>query len=139
DLMTIVDSSLKVGRPAEPAYLFRGQSDSRWTLEPSLSRIARQVALDEDAARAQERRAMLEFQAQAHQFLDVPALPKKKDDVLNWWVLMQHYGAVTRLLDWTASPYVAIYFAVLGHPEIPGAAWIIHVATVHAYMTPKYP
>jgi hypothetical protein len=37
---------------------------------------------------------------------------------------MQQYGAPTRLLDWTFSPYVAAYFAVREAPEEDGVLWM---------------
>ena len=36
---------------------------------------------------------------------------------------MQHYGASTRLLDWTASPYIAVYYAVVEQWDRDGAVW----------------
>src|SRR5207245_1444179 len=38
----------------------------------------------------------------------------------------QHYGAPTRLLDWTESLHVAMYFAVEKEPDHDGAVWVIH-------------
>ncbi len=37
--------------------------------------------------------------------------------------LMQHYGAPTRLLDWTSSPWVAAYFAAIDDRDRDGAIW----------------
>ncbi|MBN8599316.1 MAG: FRG domain-containing protein, partial [Planctomycetes bacterium] len=35
-------------------------------------------------------------------------------------VVMQHYGVPTRLLDWTASPWIALYFACESSPSEDG-------------------
>ncbi len=45
-----------------------------------------------------------------------------------WYFLMQHYGAPTRLLDWTGNPLVALYFAIVDQ-EVHGknrdaAVWV---------------
>ena len=38
---------------------------------------------------------------------------------------MQHYGAPTRLLDWTASPFVAAYFAAESG-DSDGVIWVLY-------------
>ena len=51
------------------------------------------------------------FKRQCHHYVvDVP----EDGNVLEWLALMRHYGAPTRLLDWTYSFYVALYFALEG-------------------------
>ena len=45
-------------------------------------------------------------------------------DLLGWLGLMRHYGAPTRLLDWTMSPFVACYFAYESLTDThDGALW----------------
>jgi hypothetical protein len=50
-----------------------------------------------------------EFQRKAHQHLKY--IPDLKNTI-EWLTLMQHYEAPTRLLDWSYSFYVALFFAL---------------------------
>ncbi len=128
---------LDVGSPTQPPYAYRGQSDASWGLVPSLVRKCQRFGVDEEQALRIEEFALTEFRSQAHLHVP-PNIFATTTDALGWWTLMQHHGAPTRLLDWCASPYVAAYFAVVGHPDSPGALWWVHTHTVHSAMAEKY-
>ncbi len=132
-----VAERLYVGSPGKMTYAYRGQSNASWGLVPSLVRKCQRFGVDEEQALRIEKVALAEFRSQAH--LHVPSnIFATTTDTVSWWTLMQHHGAPTRLLDWCASPYVAAYFAVVGHPESPGALWLVHTHTVNTKMDERY-
>ncbi len=58
---------------------------------------------------------------------------------MHWWQMMQHHGGATRLLDWTASQYVALYFAVSDAFDEDGAIWMVDSGAIHDRMSERYP
>lgn len=46
-------------------------------------------------------------------------------DPLELYCLMQHYGLPTRLLDWSSSPLVSLYFSLEGEPPIKPGVWLM--------------
>lgn len=61
------------------------------------------------------------FIRKGSQFLDNPP---DSSNILEWMALMRHYGAPSRLLDWTFSFYVAAYFAIIGNNSC-NAIWCL--------------
>ena len=83
-------------------FWFRGQSNESWELKPSIARIKKPSLEYEKALRA-------EFQNQSA-FLD--SIGPLSDNIEKITFLMQHHKVPTRLLDWTTSPLIALYFSV---------------------------
>lgn len=86
-------------------WFFRGQRDSRWGLTPGLFRLGlpREELEPFENTMKDRMRRVLQARTQAHLGL------YEDDEYL--LALAQHYGAPTRLLDWSRSPEVAAYFA----------------------------
>lgn len=93
---------------ARTDWVFRGLRDSCFHLEPAIERHARNKSM---SWLALEKLVVLEFKSRAPMNLSAELLPEPQDD-LTWLALMQHHAIPTRLLDFTYSPFVALYFAI---------------------------
>lgn len=117
----LVTSLMSLYNPAETVW-FRGQENKDWTLQPSIARHTKGV----DA----EVMLIKRFTQNAMPYLE----NKRPKAEWEWLFLMQHYGVPTRLLDWTESPLVGLYFAVQDNPAQngnDGALWCLLPTTLN--------
>jgi len=104
-------SNLKPGK-----YIFRGLSSSNYDLESTFDRACKKNNIEstEETPKWKYEAVMLfNFMRIAHQYVKASNLPPKKDN-LEWLSLLRHYGAPSRLMDFTYSFYIAAYFAIEG-------------------------
>ena len=96
---------------------YRGEENASLTLVPSIQRSQKRI----DA----ERYITNDFYIRARQILDNPP---EKHNYASWVSLMQHYGLPTRMLDWSQSPLVAVFFATETYkqtPDIDACVWVL--------------
>ncbi|MGH7468220.1 MAG: FRG domain-containing protein [Longimicrobiales bacterium] len=99
---------------------FRGHGDAQWSLEPGWYRPGMQAS-GLGADYYNEGTLLEQFKLRAPTYLE-----RQPASDWEWLFLMQHYGLPTRLLDWTESSLIALYFAVRDHPGNGSAAvWVM--------------
>lgn len=95
---------------------FRGHSDSRYSLQPSGYRGGKKC--DEDSIRS-------DFRLKSFPYLQSSYYSPHSE--WDFYFLMQHHGAPTRLLDWTEGALIALYFALLdATDDSPPAVWMLN-------------
>lgn len=86
-------------------WYFRGHSSADFTLTPGLFRL--DITDTYSNWETVESYLINSFKREAPPHLSI--IP---DSDIDWLTLAQHHGLPTRLLDWTTSPLIALYFAV---------------------------
>jgi len=81
-------------------WIYRGQENKSWNLSPSIER---------EGLKTFESEIIKSFQRNAHLYMDITNL----NGTIEWLSILQHFGAPTRLLDWTYSPFVSAFFAMI--------------------------
>ncbi len=89
---------------SHPDYIYRGQSED-WELKPRLYRI------NNDSNETIDSQQLENFYRASRGRISIGK--SEATDINEWWAIGQHNGLVTPLLDWTESPYVALYFAFI--------------------------
>jgi hypothetical protein len=94
---------------AHVGHIYRGHHRSCWLLETTLERCCTRHDVPKAKWFMVEGELLREFRRAYYRYAShVP----DESAIIEWLSLMQHYGAPTRLLDFTYSLHIATYFAV---------------------------
>ena len=99
-----------------PTLIFRGQANSKWPLFSRLDRLEKRYPIKKDPSGDSSKDLQgpaVDRATHLKRFKEL-ALDKIKKTVTSedgWEAIAQHHGLATSLLDWTYSPFVALFFA----------------------------
>ena len=101
-----------------PGWIYRGVADSSFILLPKIGR----PEFRPQYSVTTEKLLLRTFKQRA-----IRHVTPQPSSELEWLALGQHHGLPTRLLDWTYSPLVALYFAVKDHMTAEAAVYCRHM------------
>jgi len=127
---------LNAGWPNDARCLFRGQRDATDGLRSTLLRLFG-ARPDLESILKIETYLLHEFRSEAANHLPSHQLGGPDKNLIGWWPTMRHYGSPTRLIDWSLSPYVALFFAVEDGWDRDGAVWFVRSESVAGVMQAK--
>jgi hypothetical protein len=98
--------------PTTPVW-FRGHCDASWKLVPTLYRG--------DVDPYWEREFLRDFKLRSGVLITRPPI-----NDLEWLYVIRHHGGPTRILDWSESPLVALFFALhRSNGSTPACVWAL--------------
>lgn len=125
-------------------WIYRGQQDASWQISSSFERLVapmyRNVILNsEKMLRGKELSAIAEFKARV--WKDVSF---QNQNNFAWLMLMRHQGVPTRLVDFTESAAIALYFATESRADTDFAVWALNRDAIYdthsqSYVGKKFP
>lgn len=99
----------KVDDKPRKRWIFRGEGAVHEALKTSIEREAEAASIPLGRLQKLEVQLLNEFRRRFHHY---STRDPERGDLAEWLSLMRHYGAPTRLLDWSYSPFVALHFAI---------------------------
>lgn len=108
-------------------FIFRGQGNEEWPLVTSLARMVQihhPNYIDKIIPAMYEKRMLDEFMWK-YPIYEKNHIPSPGESI-EWLSLMQHYGAPTRMLDFSYSMYIALFMAIDGSSYSKSAIWAIN-------------
>lgn len=93
-------------------WIYRGQKDFKWKLESAIDRVVF-TSNSENQKQLFEKFCIRDFKRNPHLYNN----KYNVESDFQTLALLQHYGLPTRLLDFSLSPYVAVFFAIIDADE----------------------
>jgi hypothetical protein len=103
---------------------WRGHGRPEWKLETTLDRRLHEVAPEESYEEwlAREEAVVARFKSEGGGYASETET-RYLQDIWSTLAFARHAGLPTRLLDWTWSPWVAVWFACHEHSDADGVLW----------------
>ena len=115
-------------------WIFRGQADAKCGLKTTLERIREDYGIPRRDLVDIEPGLIRKFKRQYYHYsADAPA----PTDYPEWLAIMRHYGAPTRLLDWTYSFFAGVFFAI-ENSTTQAALWALNTTVLERELKTRF-